>query len=114
MAKSRQRSFIRIQIQSKPQNHAPYCPKKLESALKSLGLPEIPRNFPWEATDREGVIRHETGPEIVALATSLVSLATAIVGLVSLWKKERPETKISITVNSEDELERVLNVLNPK
>ncbi len=115
MKKPKGKRFVRIQLMHKPQaHHAPYRPKEIENALQKLNLREIrPRYWgaPWGPMNKQGYIRHETGVEIVLLATALVSLATAIVQFVATVKKKRPETKVQITVNSADELKNVLSIL---
>jgi len=85
----------------------PY-PGDLEQRLSALGLPFIGGT---EENTQEAIIRHETGPEIILLVTSVLALGTEILKLYSEWKKTRPETKIQITVSSAKEFEKVLNVL---
>jgi len=99
------RGFIRIQLQHVYRQCKPYTPEELEDVLQKL--PEIPLH----SIDQEGIIRHETGPEIIILAKSLVNFTPAIVSFVSAWKMEYPETIIQITVNSPYELKLILDVL---
>lgn len=104
--------FTRIQLFHQPQSdNKPYQPPEFEEALKKLNLPELAGPPFVGAESQEGIIRHETGPEIIVLLTSLVSLTTAIISLVNAIKKVRPETKIQVTVDSAEKLEQVLNVL---
>jgi hypothetical protein len=101
-------SYVRIQLDHDylPQSN-PY-PDELEAALRDLNLPFIG----WTKTNgQEAIIRHETGPEIVLLATSLATFGTALVKLFMTWKKTRPETTIQVRVSSAKELEKVLNTL---
>ena len=64
--------------------------RKLSKALaiKQLGLEERG----WDESGRPGVIRHETGPEIIVGLTQLAGLVTALVTLFQLTKKARPQT----------------------
>jgi len=102
-----EKGFIRIQLQHEHAPHEPYTPKELEDALQKLDLPEFPSN----SIDQEGIIRRETGPEIAILAKSLASHAPAIISLASAWKRNRPETKVQITIDSPYELKLILDVL---
>lgn len=104
------KSFIQIKLLHEHGPSTPYRPNELEDALQNLNLPEIP----WDSADQEGIMRHETGPEIIVLATSLISLASKIVTLVREWRNKRPQTKIQITVSSPDELREILNILKSK
>ena len=61
--------FVSIRLVRDPGPSTPYEPP-IEDALQSLSLPELQS----DATDVQGFVRHETGPEIFALATALVSL----------------------------------------
>jgi hypothetical protein len=100
--------YIRIQLKHDYlPNSNPY-PADLEKALKALNLPFIGGT---EKNEQEAVIRHETGPELILLVTSLVTLGSELIKLYSTWRKERPETKIQITVSSAKELEKVLKTL---
>jgi len=105
-------SFIRVQIlhESHPEASNPY-PEEIEAALKSLNLPEVGWFPLTEKPTEQCVIRHETGPEIVVMVTALVSLATAVIGLVTASRKQRPETKVQITVSSPQQLQKVLQIL---
>lgn len=104
-------NYVRIQIQHVPQPESNPYPEEIEVALKHLGLPEIGWIPLAGEVTQEGVIRHETGPEIITLITSLVTLTGTIMALVNASRKRRPETRIQITVNSSAELQRVLQVL---
>jgi hypothetical protein len=68
--------FPRIQIHHEYLSTSNPYPPKLENAMLQLNLPIMGWTNKYE---REGIIRHETGPEIVLLASSLVTLATQIV-----------------------------------
>ena len=103
-------SYVNIKFEVPHNASVPYQPIDLEAGLMSLGLPEIPNN----TMDQEGFIRHETGPEILILATTLANLATVIIGLYSTWKKAHPDTRIHVTVESPDQLEQVLETLKKK
>lgn len=111
-------SFARIQMMHEPQPYSnPYQPEPIENALKQLNLSEAPWspayfNSPREEDkERECIVRHETGPEIIISIASVVSLATAIINLVAECKKHRPETRVQITVSSFDDLEKVTEAL---
>ena len=83
---------------------------EVEAALGRLGLPAL--TGPSEQ-GREGYFHRETGPEIIALVSSVVTLVTAIVDLVKAWKGHHPkaEVNLQVVVHSAEELEQVLNVL---
>jgi hypothetical protein len=84
---------------------------EVEEALRNLGLPELRGT---SEQGKEGYFHRETGPEIVALAASIVGLATAIVSLVSAWKArhKEAEVQVQVVVHSPEELERVLAVFS--
>ena len=88
----------RIQLHHDRLDHSNPYPAEIESALAALkakGLTERgsdTRNDP-------GVIRHETGAEIIVLVTALVGMSKAILELVAASKKHRPETTVSIQVD---------------
>ena len=77
------------------------------SHLKELGLAERGS----DQLDVPGVIRHETGPEIIAMITELAGLAAAIITLYQATRRARPEARISVTVSSAAELDKALGVL---
>ncbi|SRR5260370_39558270 len=103
--------FVRVQIVHDPQPVSNPYPTEIEAALKNLNLPELGWIPLTQKESKECVIRHETGAEIIVLVTALVSLATAIIGLVKASKKQRPETKVQITVSSPEQLQKVLQIL---
>jgi hypothetical protein len=103
--------FVRVQIVHEWQPDSNPYPGEIEVALKKLNLPEVGSISLTEQETEQGVIRHETGPEIIVLVTAVVSLATAIIELVNTARKNRPETKVQITVSSPKQLQRVLQIL---
>lgn len=88
----------------------PYAPP-VETALTDLKLPEKLGDPTGKKTECECVIRHETGPEIVALIGAIAALAHGIAAIIKACKKARPETKIQVTVSSADQLQKVYEVL---
>lgn len=78
--------------------------------MRNLGLPEL-SGPSWQGT--EGYFHRETGPEVVALATSLVGLATAIVSLASAWKQRHKDAEVHIqfVVRSPEEVQQALAAL---
>ena len=104
-------NVVRLQIHHEYQPDSnPYRPPEVEDALsrlKQLGLAERGS----DKLDVPGVIRHETGPEIIAMITELAGLAAAIITLYQATRRARPETKISVTVSNAAELKKVLKVL---
>lgn len=107
-------AFVRIQIVHEWQPESNPYPEEVEGAFKNLRLPEAGSIPLIEEEKKECIIRHETGPEIILLASSLVSLATGIIQLVQSCRKRRPETRLQVTVRSPEELERVLKLLATK
>jgi hypothetical protein len=101
-----EKDFIRIQLQH-DESHNEYTSKELEDALQKLNLSEISLHF----TDKEGVIRHKAGLEIIISVKSLVNHASAILSLASAWKKNDVESRIQITVSSPYELKLILDAL---
>ncbi len=101
-----EKDFIRIQLQY-DESRNEYTPKELEGALQKLNLSEISLH----SIDQEGVIKHETGQEIIISAKSLVNHASAIVNLASAWKKNDIESRIQVTVSSPYELKLILDAL---
>jgi hypothetical protein len=102
--------FVHIQLLHDPQHTRGsdrYEPE-VEAALGRLGLPEL---FGPSEESREGTFHRETGPEIIALASSLVGLATAIVSLVTVWKEHHAEAEVNIqvVVRSPEEVEQIVN-----
>jgi hypothetical protein len=81
--------------------------------MLKLGPPELHGPF---GQGKEGYFHRETGPEIAALATSIVGLATAIVNLVSAWKArhKEAEVQVQVVVHSPEELEEVLALFSRK
>ena len=103
--------FIRVQIVHEWQPESNPYPKEIEAALKALDLPEVGSIPVTERETEQCVIRHETGAEIIVLVTALVSLATAVIELVNASRKQRPETKVQITVSSPEQLQEILRIL---
>ena len=100
---------VRIQLHhARLERSNPY-PAEIESALaaiKAKGLAERG----WDNKNDPGVIRHETGAEIIVLVIGLIQLSTAILDLVAASKKHRPETTVSIQVDP-TQLANVLRAL---
>jgi hypothetical protein len=103
--------FVRVTIVHEWQPDSNPYPEQIEAALKALDLPEVGSIPVTERETEQCVIRHETGVEIIVLVTALVSLATAVIALVNASRKQRPETKIQITVTSTEQLQKVLRIL---
>jgi hypothetical protein len=101
---------IRLQLKHERQEHSnPYI-AEIEAALdgvKAGGLKERG----WDRSDMPGIIRYETGPEIIVIAAGLVELTVAILHLVTVTRKHHPETTVDITVTDPGDLERVLRAL---
>ena len=87
----------------------PY-PAPIESALTDLKAKGL-KERGWDKTGDPGIIRHETGAEIIVLASALVELTSAILHLVAASKSHRPETRISINVGDSADLSRILGAL---
>ena len=110
-SRARVTSTLRLQIQHsyQPQSN-PYQPQEVEdalSALKAAGLQERGGG----ASDAPGVIRHETGPEILLFLGALAELSAAIIHLVKASRKHRPETVVNVTISDVSQLEEVLKTL---
>lgn len=101
---------VRIQIHHDRLDQSNPYPLEIESALtnlKSKGLNERG----WDTKNDPGVIRHETGAEIIVLVAGLIELSTAIIKLISASKRHRPETTVSIVVATPENVEKVLAAL---
>jgi hypothetical protein len=105
-----QKNTVRLQVQHDFQpNSNPYEPD-VESqldALKKAGL--IERG--WDKSGSPGIIRHETGPEIIVMVAGLLEIAVALVHLFQASKKHHPETTIQVVVSDPADLEQVLAAL---
>ena len=102
---------ITIQIHHDRLEQSNPYPAPIESALteiKAKGLKERG----WDTTGDPGIIRHETGAEIIVLASALVELTSAILNLVRESKSHRPETRITINVGDSADLSRILSALS--
>lgn len=103
---------VRLQIMHDYQSHScPYDPPEIERALTDLKLYAGLTERGWDKSAAPGIIRHETGPEIFALLVGLVELSAAILHLVAVTRKHRPETTVNVTVSDPADLKKVLNAL---
>ena len=87
----------------------PY-PEEVEKALdnvKAHGLVERG----WDKSGQPGIIRHETGPEILVGLAALVQLAAALVELFKASRKSHPEANITIAVADPQALKAVLEAI---
>lgn len=101
---------IRIQVQHDYLAQSnPYVPE-VEAALNDLKAEGLMERG-WDKEDDPGIIRHETGPEIVAMLVGLVELSAAIIHLVLACRKHRPETVVNVTVADPADLKKVLSAL---
>jgi hypothetical protein len=94
-------------------NSSPYEPE-VEAALdaiKSKGLVERG----WDETGRPGIIRHETGAEVIvevlALSAAIVELSASLLHLYVESRKHHPETSITINISDAALLKPVLEAL---
>ena len=102
---------VRLQLQhTRVPNSNPYLPE-VEAALTELEATAGLKERGWDTADAPGVIRHETGPEIIALAAALVELTAALIHLVVVTRRHHPETTINVTVSDPADLKRVLRAL---
>jgi hypothetical protein len=102
---------VRVQIHHDRLDDSNPYPAPIEAAiidLESKGLEERG----WDSKDDPGIIRHETGAEIIVLVAALAELSAAILHLIAASKNHRPETKVSITVNSPTDISKVLTALS--
>ncbi len=104
--------FVHIKLFRDPQHtRGPdQYESEVEAALRGVGLPEL---FGPSEQGRQGYFHRETGPEIIALASAAVGLATAIVNLVTVWKQHHrdAEVNIQVVVHSPEEVEQIMKVL---
>ena len=102
-------AVARIQIHHEPLPQSRPYPAEIESALAAItnqGLVERG----WDRADTPGIIRHETGAEIIVLVIALAELSAAILNLIAASRTQRPETTISIQV-APDKFAKVLEAL---
>jgi hypothetical protein len=104
-------STIRIQLQHEYQaNSKPYEPE-VEATLNAIKLRGGLVERGWDKTDKPGIIRHETGPELIVLGAALIELTAAIIDLVMASRKHHPETTVNVNISDPDDLRRVLATL---
>ncbi len=101
---------IRLKLNHELQERSnPYI-AEVEAALdgvKAAGLKERG----WDQTNNPGIIRYETGPEIIVVVAGLIELTVAILHLVTVTRRHHPETIVNITVTDPSDLERALIAL---